>query len=115
MHGATEENEDLESLRPITDTIPDNPQHLGVLKISRAPAAKFLTMLDGVITTLMLSKSDRQEYVHCLEIFSKCSEKYYKMTESFVFRNLRSPLIEDGGFFRFLSLRHSEKEIHALT
>lgn len=105
MREATEEKEALlESLRPVTDPIPDSPHRLGKLKNSRVPTAKFLTKkLDWVITTLIVSRSDRQEYLHCLAIFSKGSEKYYKGTESFVFQKLSrysSPLIEDGGFFK---------------
>lgn len=98
VHKAAEEKEAWESLRPVTDPIPDSPQSLGVLKISRALTAKFLTKkLDWIITTLSLSRSDRQEYLHCLAIFSKCSEKYYEMTE---LSRYSSPLIEDVRVFK---------------
>lgn len=61
MHEATEDKEALlESQRPVIDPIPDSPQRLGVLKVSRALTVRLLTKkLDWVITTLILSRSDR--------------------------------------------------------
>jgi len=44
VHGATEEKKPLlENLRSTTDPVPASPQHLRVLKISRALTAKFVT------------------------------------------------------------------------
>lgn len=92
----------------VTDLISDSPQYL------RALCARFLIKkLDWVLTILILSRSDRPEYIHCLALFSKCGEKYYKMTESFVFQKLSRHsglLIDNRGVFKNFKTKPQWKE-----